>query len=132
MIQSERLSVVEANARDNSAEIIKLRNRYHSLANNIATLQAGMSSIIKTQETQSSAFTKHMDKEEFIQKQLYASMGELSGSISGIREDIHKALRERDEAIHDLDKQQAKMLAYATCVFTLLTIAFNALVKFLQ
>jgi len=60
-------------------------------------------------------FMKHMDKEEAAFDNLYKRLRNLDTEIT-------QSFKERDGHINRLDKQQVKMMAYATAAFAIISI----------
>lgn len=100
---------------EHGKEIDLLRDKTYSVSNAVTTLSATLVRMEKNHEVMVERLQHHMDHEE-------AAFGKLYERLKIMDNELKGSFKERDDKIHELDKTQVRLLAFATIVFGAVTI----------
>jgi len=94
----------------------------HELSNNIAAIQATLTSLEKNINEVHAEVISHMAREERSFDKIYTRLKHMDDSIVD-------AFKERDQKIAQVDKATVKLAAYAVSAMTVATIVVNIIMR---
>jgi len=105
-----KIAALENEVHMHNEEIIAMRKRMHDLADSVTVLLSTFKRLEQVNQEANRRFEKHMDKEEESFRAMYSR-------LSSMDKELKQAFKERDDKIHKLDKDSAKVIALATGAF---------------
>ena len=119
----EKVAALETKVFNQETIIDELREQSHKFDIELTKLIGTLTSVGRSQDELKDQVKEYMGREDRVVKNIY-------GRLNSMDAELKKSFKSRDEKITNLRIDQAKMLAYATAAFAVITVVVQVVMRF--